>query len=182
MATIVPLVRPATGLISAAARQAFGSVAIARPDSADKLALLLIHEFQHVKLGALMDFFDLYDPADSRRYHVGWRPDARPIDAALQGTYAHAAVADVWRARWHRAAEDGPANGLAQSAAAHFVSMREQVAAAVEVLLGSGSLEPLGARLVESIAERVALWMKEPAPREALAQARFVKGSPLGGP
>ena len=182
LATIVPLVRPAMGLISAAARQAFGSVAIARPDSADKLALLLIHEFQHVKLGALMDFFELYDPADSRRYHVGWRPDARPIDAALQGTYAHAAVADVWRARWHRAAEDGPANGLAQTAAAHFVSMREQVAAAVEVLLGSGSLEPLGARLVESIAERVALWMKEPAPREAFAQARFVQGSPLGGP
>ena len=48
--------------ISAAARQAFGAVGVARPDDGETLALLLIHEFQHVKLGAMLDLFELCDP------------------------------------------------------------------------------------------------------------------------
>ena len=50
--------------ISATASEAFGAVAAARPITGDKLALLIMHEFQHVKLGALMDMFDLFDPTD----------------------------------------------------------------------------------------------------------------------
>jgi uncharacterized protein len=33
-------------------------------------ALLIMHEFQHVKLGAVLGEFDLYDPADRRLFHV----------------------------------------------------------------------------------------------------------------
>jgi HEXXH motif-containing protein len=29
-----------------------------------------MHEFQHVKLGAVLGEFDLYDPADRRLFHV----------------------------------------------------------------------------------------------------------------
>ncbi len=35
---------------------------VARPDDGETLALLLIHEFQHVKLGAMLDLVELCDP------------------------------------------------------------------------------------------------------------------------
>ena len=41
------------------------------------LALLLMHEFQHVKLGAVLDLYDLFDPDDKRLYHAPWRKDPR---------------------------------------------------------------------------------------------------------
>jgi uncharacterized protein len=95
----VPLRSAGGALSSAAARSAFGAVGIARPDSADELALLLLHEFQHVKLGALLDMYDLVHSRDGRLYAVAWRADPRPAEGALQGAYAHLAVTDFWRAR-----------------------------------------------------------------------------------
>ncbi len=66
--------------VSAAARQAFGAIATALPADATTLALLIMHEFQHVKLGAVLDLYDLYDPADDRLYHAPWREDKRPLE------------------------------------------------------------------------------------------------------
>ena len=169
--TIVPLVRPATGLLSSTAHQAFGSVAIALPNSADELALLLIHEYQHVKLAALMDLFELFDPADKRLYHVPWRQDPRPLDAVMQGTYAFAAVTDIWRARSHR---DGRESGEALTAGAQFVYWREAIARALDTLFASGSLEPLGTRLFKAVGERVQGWLQEPVPRAVRALARAI--------
>jgi len=161
LSTIVPLTRSATHQRSATARKAFGSVGIARPDTADELALLLIHEFQHVKLGALLDLFDLFDPSDTRLYDVSWRDDKRPLEALLQGTYAHAAVTDVWRARLLR---DEPPDGSvsARTAGEHYVFWRDRTLQAVDVLIGSKSLTPLGERLVELTGERVSRWLDEP--------------------
>jgi uncharacterized protein len=68
---------------------------------------LLIHEFQHVKMSAARD---LFDPADQRLYRVPWRPDPRPFEGVLQGTYAHLAVSDFWRIHRHTAA--GPSTEL----------------------------------------------------------------------
>lgn len=161
LSTIVPLERSATHQRSATARKAFGSVGIARPDTADELALLLIHEFQHVKLGALLDLFDLFDPTDTRLYDVSWRDDKRPLEALLQGTYAHAAVTDVWRARRSRG-ERATGSFSARAAGAPFVFWRDRTLQAVDVLSGSKSLTPLGERLVELTGERVSRWLDEP--------------------
>ena len=90
---------PAGQEISASARQAFGAVGAALPADGENLALLLIHEFQHVKLGAMLDMFDLYDRCDGRLFYAPWREDPRPVEALLQGTYAHLGVTDYWRAR-----------------------------------------------------------------------------------
>jgi uncharacterized protein len=184
LSTIVPLVRSDAGQISATARRAFGSVAIALPDTAEELALLMVHEFQHVKLGALLDLFDLYDPEDTRVFDAPWRPDKRPLEAILQGTYAHAAVADVWRARWRRdrarsradsldnADEDDAASGLL--AGARYILWRERTADVVETLTSSGSLTALGTRLVEATGERVAAWQAEPMPWHVHEKARVL--------
>jgi uncharacterized protein len=98
--TITPLVRdPAGAQRSGSSRDAFGAVGVGPVPDADALAVLLVHEVQHVKFGALMDLCDLVDPDDPIQVRVGWRPDPRPIEAALTGAYAHLAVADVWRVR-----------------------------------------------------------------------------------
>jgi len=136
--------------ISASARHAFGAVAVALPGDPVTLALLLIHEFQHVKLGAVLDIYDLYDPADGRLYHAPWRDDARPLEGLLQGTYAHLAVTDFWRAR--REVTAGPE---AEAAGQRFAYWRDHTRDAIKTLTGSGSLTPLGERFVSEMRQSV---------------------------
>jgi uncharacterized protein len=168
LTTITPLAPEAGDReISATARQAFGSVAIALPDSAETLALLLLHEFQHVKLGALLDLFDLYDRNDARRFYAPWKDAPRPLEALLQGTYAHVAVTEFWRVRWRQL--PSPA---AEDAAARFALWRAQTSTAAEALAGSGSLTALGTRLVDGIRATLEPWLSEPVPLAAARRAR----------
>jgi len=163
---IMPLANDVPGQeISAAARQAFGAVAIALPAAAADLALLIIHEFQHVKLGALTDMFDLHDQSDRRLYFAPWREDPRPLGALLQGAYAHIAVTDFWRLRRHVVA-----GKAALSAAALFARWRTMTVGAIETLAGSSALTPLGVRFVAGMNATVHPWLDEPVPWPA-AQA-----------
>ena len=158
--TITPLsAAPAGRDVSATARQAFGAVAAALPGDHSTLALLLVHEFQHVKLGAVLDLYDLYDAADNRLYHAPWRDDMRPLEGLLQGTYAHIAVTDFWRAR--RTAADGPA---AEAAGARFAHWRDQTAGAIESLAASGSLTQLGEQFIDGMRHSIAPMLAEPVP------------------
>ena len=155
--TITPLAAAPTGRdVSATARQAFGAVAAALPAGHATLALLLIHEFQHVKLGAVLDLYDLYDTSDTRLFHAPWRDDPRPLEGLLQGTYAHIAVTDFWRVR--RNAVAGPA---AKTAEARFVHWHAQTAGAIEDLAASGSLTPLGEQFVGGMRHSVAVMLAE---------------------
>ena len=132
--------------ISATARHAFGAVAAALPADPVTLALLIIHEFQHVKLGAVLDIYDLYDPADSRLFHAPWREDLRPLEGLLQGSYAHLAVTDFWRAR-----QEVTGGAEAETAGQRFAYWRDHTRDAIETLVGSGSLTPLGERFVDEM-------------------------------
>jgi uncharacterized protein len=97
--SVVPLRPNAAGDRSATARQAFGAVAIALPRDPGNLDALVLHEFQHVKLHALVDLRQLFDLEDTRRLRVPWRPDPRPIEGVLHGAYANLALAHLWQAR-----------------------------------------------------------------------------------
>jgi uncharacterized protein len=132
--------------ISATARHAFGAVAAALPADPATLALLLMHEFQHVKLGAVLDLYDLYDPTDDRLFHAPWRDDLRPLEGLLQGTYAHLAVTDFWRVRQQMTS--GP---TAEAAGQRFAYWHAHTRAAIETLSDSGSLTPLGTRFVDEM-------------------------------
>lgn len=167
LSTLVPLANDQPGReISAAARQAFGAVAAALPASGADLALLILHEFQHVKLGALTDMFDLCDRTDRQVFFAPWRDDPRPLGALLQGTYAHIAVTDFWRGRRHQVS--GPE---ARTAAERFARWRMMTAQAVETLAGSGALTPSGARFVDGMRVTVESWLGEPVPEAALTAA-----------
>jgi uncharacterized protein len=146
LSTLMPMASAsADSDVSAVARQGFGAVGAALPGDPAALALLLIHEFQHVKLGAVLDLHDLYDPADGRLYPVPWRQDPRPLEGLLQGTYAYLAVAEFWRVR---AGLDGATQGEAVERHRHW---RRHTAAAVETLAESGSLTPLGLRFADQM-------------------------------
>ena len=129
--------------ISAAARDAFGAIGVARPAGSATLALLIMHEFQHVKLGAILDGYDLYDAADGRLYDAPWRTDKRPIEGPLQGTYAHLAVTDYWRQR--QATATGAA---ATEAGEQFRRWHAHTRDAIDTLAASGSLTALGEKFV----------------------------------
>jgi uncharacterized protein len=168
LSTIMPLASGEPGReISAASRQAFGVVGAALPAGGDVLALLILHEFQHVKLGAVLDLFDLCDPADRRLFYAPWRDDPRPIEPLLQGAYAHLAVADYWRVRRH---ELPGARALAADEL--FARWRMLTAEAIETLAGSGALTPLGARFVDGMGATVRPWLDEPVQHAAVAAAR----------
>jgi uncharacterized protein len=167
LTTVLPLANDVPGReISAAARQAFGAVAAALPASGADLALLIIHEFQHVKLGALTDMFDLCDRTDQRVFFAPWREDPRPLGALLQGTYAHIAVTDYWRLRRHQGSAPDALN-----AAEQFARWRMMTAEAIETLAGSGALTPLGARFVDGMRATVEPWLDEQVPEAAATAA-----------
>jgi uncharacterized protein len=105
-----------------------------------------MHEFQHVKLGAILDEYDLCDPADRRLFHAPWRTDERPIEGLLQGTYAHLAVTDYWRQR--QSATSGMA---AAEASEQFDRWHAHTRNAINTLAKSGSLTPLGEMFVEQM-------------------------------
>ena len=81
----------------------------------------------------------------------------RPLEGLLQGTYAHIAVTDFWRAR--RQATAGPA---AETAAARFAHWRGQTADAIESLAASGSLTPLGEQFINGMRRSMAPMLDEP--------------------
>ena len=132
--------------VSGAARNAFGAVAMAPPADPATLARLLIQEFQHVKLSAILDLYDLHDPADDRLFPAPWGEDKLNLEGLLRGAYAHLAVIEFWRVRQQ------PASGSPAGAAApRFGQWRADTAEAIGALLDSRSLTPLGTSWVQGM-------------------------------
>ncbi|MGW3231384.1 FxsB family cyclophane-forming radical SAM/SPASM peptide maturase [Kitasatospora sp. NPDC001095] len=179
LTTITPLRPGPTGRdVSSAARQAYGAVGIARPATAPTLALLLAHEFQHVKLGAVLDLTDLYDRGDTALYFAPWRPDPRPLEGLLQGTYAHLAVTEYWGTR--TLAYDGLPGSAADRAREQFALWRRYTADAVERLASSGSLTGTGLRFADGMRATVAPWLALPLPAAAEQAADRVRRERAG--
>jgi uncharacterized protein len=167
LSTMMPLANDVPGReISAAARPAFGAVGAALPVGGEVLALLLIHEFQHVKLGAMLDLFDLYEVVSGQRFYVLWRDDHRPIEPVIQGTYAHMGVTDYWRVRRHQVGGEAGAEAVRQ-----FARWRMATAEAIETIADSGALTSLGDRFVARMRATVEPWLAEPLPAGATAEA-----------
>jgi len=168
--SVVPL-SPANphGEVSSASRDAFGSLALSVPADSATLAMLLIHEFQHVKLGGLLDLVDLYGRGGEARYFAPWRTDPRPIGGLLQGAYAFVGVTDFWRR--HRAATTGAAAATAEF---EFALRRRQTARALEELATSGELTATGSRLVARLERTLRSWQSEPVPAEIESAAHDV--------
>ncbi len=152
--------------ISATSADAFGSIALSRPADAATFAVTLIHEFQHAKLGALIDLMPLYEARTGTRYYAPWRDDPRPLGGLLQGTYAFLGETDFWRVR--RTVASAASAGLASF---KFARWREQTALAADELAGSPELTDAGRRFVEGIRSTIRSWVSEAVPPGLAAQA-----------
>lgn len=139
---VVPVRPAATHSRSATARQAFGAIAVAlpgEPSEPGELTALLLHEFQHVKLNALLDMYELFDPSYTARLPVPWREDPRPVEGVLHGTYAFLALTHLRRSQ-------------GQVGHAEYLRLRSQVGSVVEALSATGALTHDGERFVAGMA------------------------------
>ena len=123
--------------VSGTARNAFGAVAMAPAADPVTLARLLVHEFQQVKMGAILDLYDLHDRGDDRLFPVPWGEGKLRLEGLLRGAYAHLAVSEFWRVRQQSI-------GSPVVAGQRFRQCHADTAEAIETLLDSGSLTPLG--------------------------------------
>lgn len=142
LTTLVPLCGvPDDRQPGTAARHAPGAIAIARPADPVTLAMVLICGFQQVKIDAVMDLYDLYDPADDRLFPAPWGEGKQHLDGLFRDTYAHLAGTHFWDARQHAAAGPAAARSLAQ--------WRANTLEAIQALAACGSLTSLGAWFVK---------------------------------
>lgn len=163
LVTLVPLAaQRSTRGVNATSMDAFGSISLSSPADGQAFAAALIHEFQHAKLGALMDLLALHEPIEEGRYYAPWRDDPRPLGALLHGAYAFLAVADFWRVQRNVLGPD-------RSRFAHFefARWRERVSRVMDVLMSAGELTPTGRRFVEGMRATHAPWWDEPVPAES---------------
>jgi uncharacterized protein len=145
LSTLTPLLAPAGHPeVSAVARKAPGAVAVSLPADPVTLAELLIRENQRAKLGAILDLLDLYDRTDDRFFAAPWGEEKLQIDGLLQGAYTHLAITGFWLAQQQRA--EGPAADLAGR---RLTECQAHTSEAIDILLGSGALTPLGTRFAE---------------------------------
>jgi uncharacterized protein len=163
--SVVPLVTTDDGVArSGTARDAFGTLGLTRPRSAADLAVTLVHEFQHSKLGVLLDLVPLHTLDGRERHFAPWRTDARPTSGLVHGIYAFLGVADTWRAL-----REQPA--LAEMATREFVFTREQIAVGMSALEGSTELTQEGRRFAAELRRAVDRLLGETVPKSAMRAA-----------
>jgi uncharacterized protein len=166
ISVIVPMSESSHGHLSSSSPDSFGAVAMSEPPEPITCASTLVHEVQHLKLGAILDIVKLTLPDDGRRYYAPWRTDPRPIAGLLQGAYAFLGVTDFWRRQRQLAA--GPARRRADE---EFALWRAGTVRVIETLLSSGRLTLDGADFVRHMAGAARDWTGEPVPAEARSAA-----------
>ena len=167
---IVPYQPPESGNfhVSVTSPQVFGTVAMSRQPDKYTCAETLVHETQHLKLCALLDLVTLMQPDDGQVYYAPWRADPRPASGLLQGAYAFLGVSGFWREQRQAA----PEPEVRQRAHAEFARWRDGAATVAATLLRSGQLTSAGETFVETMADVLDEWLREPVPAVALAVAR----------
>jgi HEXXH motif-containing protein len=169
--SLVPLAtRPGHETRSASNGEAFGSVMVSEPPDAVTLAVALVHEFQHIKLGALMHLLPLAED-DGAYYYAPWRDDPRPLTGFLQGIYAFFGIADFWRRQ--RTTVSGPDAVLA---CYEYLYARGQTAEALHSVRDALTLTDEGRELVLRLGSIVDTWRADRIEPEVERLARLTAG------
>ncbi|MEU0140589.1 HEXXH motif-containing putative peptide modification protein [Streptomyces albidoflavus] len=158
---------PPPGSCSGTRREAFGAVLSSEPPDAAGFAETLVHETQHIKLAALAALAPLHHADPAPRHFAPWRPDPRPFDGLWHGVYSHLALADWWL---HHARALPPGPGRERAWAEH-ARRREQVGAALPVLVGSDALTPAGRTVAEGMVTAYTRLTHAEVPADHLARA-----------
>ncbi|GIF14317.1 HEXXH motif domain-containing protein [Actinoplanes teichomyceticus] len=136
--------------LSATCDEAFAAVLASMPDDAEQLAVTLIHETQHVALGALLHLVPMVGRTTGPRRYAPWRDDPRPLSGLLQGVYAFIGITGFWRRRRHTTGDP-----LAEF---EFALWRIQLRRVLAALAAEPDLTGHGRELVAGLAGTVGAW------------------------
>jgi HEXXH motif-containing protein len=151
--------------LSASGGEAFGNVLLSDLEDPVDLAVTLIHETQHQKLGALLHLLTLSEEDPERRYYAPWRDDPRPLGGLLQGVYAFAGITAFW------ARHDSPEHaGLASF---ELSLWRNQTVGALRTLLAGDRLTARGRQFLEQLHSSVVAGRGSPVPEPVDRLARL---------
>lgn len=155
LGTVVPLppaepYRP----LSASCDEAYATIMASMPDDPAQLAATLVHETQHVILGAMTHLFRFVDEAHGPAVYAPWRDDPRPLSGMLQGSYAFVGVTDHYRQ------SPEPIDQF------EFALWRRQLNRVLTDLGGDKRLSEHGHELIAGLAATVAKWADTPVPQD----------------
>lgn len=171
LSALVPLAgQPGRDSISATSQDAFGACCLSEPPDAESLAVTLIHEFQHSKLGALHDIAPLYLTGPDVRFYSPWRDDPRPMSGLLHGAYAYLGITDFWRTQ--RGIEAARRFGHADFAHFEFARWRAQTLSALRDIVDTGQLTQAGRHFASDMRQTLLGWRGESVPAGPRAAAR----------
>jgi len=158
MMSIAPLGHdPSWQVRSASTGDGFGGALISLPRDPVTMAVTLVHEFQHIKLGGLLQLTALLDDEDGKEdLYAPWRPDPRPLAGLLQGVYAFFGITEFWRRQ--RRVERGDAKRIADF---EFAYARRQTWMGLRTVMSSGRLTEWGGRLVRGLYDRLRIWLAD---------------------
>jgi uncharacterized protein len=143
LTTLTPLVEAGDNLdAGATTRDAFGAVGVALPDDPVALAFLLIRDFQRVKLGAILDLYDLVD----RTGDPDQADEAKQLAGRLADAYTRLAAIEFWRVR-----QKVTSGAAAEAAGERCANARAQVRDTIQTLEESRVLTPLGQEFVHEM-------------------------------
>jgi len=167
LTSIVPQPAVPFRLPSASTGEAFGSAVIAAPDAEEPatLAAALVHEFQHIRLGGLLELVRLHDDDRTERLYAPWREDPRPLGGLVHGIYAFFGVSAFWRAFSRACPED-------RLAAFEFAHWRAQTWQTLEAIRDDAALTGEGRRFLSELATVFGPWQAEPVAPEAAQWAK----------
>jgi HEXXH motif-containing protein len=150
VSSLVPLPAGGWATRSASSGDAFGAMLVSPPPDPTTLAVALVHEFQHMKLGCLLHLCTLHADDDASVLYAPWRDDPRPVGGMLQGGYAFFGIARFWRDEWMSMKD--------VAAQFEYVFAREQTAVGLQSLHGAAALSAIGASLVADLVAATERW------------------------
>jgi HEXXH motif-containing protein len=156
--SIVPLKHlPGWDTRSASNGEAFGGVMVSEPPDATIMAVSLVHEYQHIKLGALLHLIRLTEQDDGSLYYAPWRDDPRPLGGLIQGIYAFFGIARFWRTRLRKVHGDER-----ELAVYEYAYALQQTVESVHIGLAASGLTEAGRELLSGLRDEVEDWMAKP--------------------
>lgn len=135
--------------VSSSSADGLGVIGISFTEDVPTLALGIVHETRHSLLSAAMTGVELHHPDETPRFYAGWRADARPVGALLQGACAFSAVTAFWRVE-QAAAASGPVRRRFSLELEHWY---RQTLVALDQLESSGLMTPAGDAFIAGMRE-----------------------------
>ncbi|MFD0531353.1 HEXXH motif-containing putative peptide modification protein [Kitasatospora arboriphila] len=161
--------------VHAAARHAYGALALPLAADGTTLAARIVRGFRTVTFHGVLDLHALCAPADGVRLPSPWRSVPCPPESLLADAHSALAVVEFWGARAGSGQVAG--GGPADTARLRLAVWRTRTCQGLTTLAASQALTPAGRRFTERMQEALEPWLVLPLgpTAEALGRATEVR-------